>query len=246
MPDNENSPVKSLNQLLQEGFAKLGTSGCLISGEAPRWNKPIPGESANSVLSRLPVVHLDALYHEAHKWQCFKVISIYYAMAEQFTAGDFAQFGVFKGFTARLIEKMMPKDRKLHLFDSFEGLPEDWIGQWKKGSFNVNGQLPDLLRADTVVHKGWFSETCPPFAKEFGDQLAFLHLDADLYSSTTDVLYSLNEKIPSGALLLFDEYLMNGQDDEHRALIDWKDKFDRKIEYLWRTKWMQVAVRVVD
>ncbi len=37
--------------------------------------------------------------------------------------GDFAELGVYKGDTARVIHHCAP-DRKLHLFDTFEGFPQ--------------------------------------------------------------------------------------------------------------------------
>ena len=75
-----------------------------------------------------------------------------------------------------------------------------------------------------------------------------MHIDCDLYSSTIDCLFGLNDFIVPGTVLLFDEYMMlnNGESDdgEHRALVEWMEKFDRQVEYLWRTNWVQVAARV--
>jgi hypothetical protein len=33
-------------------------------------------------------------------------------------------------------------------------------------------------------------------------------------------------------------------DDEHRAFVDWVDKFDRGFDYLWRSDGLQVCVRI--
>lgn len=235
--------MTELATFLSEALDRLGPSGAAVTRSEP--TLPISGESGGAVMKRLPQVHSDDLYREQGRFQTFKAISIYYALPEITLPGDFAQFGVFKGFTARLILRQMPTNRILHLFDSFEGLPEDWLGQWTKGAFSLNGKVPDLPADRIVIHKGWFNETVPPFAASIAEDLAFLHLDADLYSSTVDVLYPLDERIAPGTILLFDEYMMNGEDDEHRALIDWANHFGRKFEYLWRTRWMQVAVRVL-
>jgi predicted O-methyltransferase YrrM len=134
----------------------------------------------------------------------------------------------------------------LHLFDSFEGLPEDWVGHWKKGHFDLKGKVPKFDPKRTRVYKGWFSDTVPRFARTLERPVAFIHMDADLYQSTMDVLEPMNEKIAPGTIILFDEYIMKGQDDEHRALWDWADKYGRKFEYLWRTKHLQVAVKVTE
>ena len=76
----------------------------------------------------LKTVHVDSLYDEKNKWRCFKNTSIASVLPEISLQGDWAQFGVFKGESARLLEgfcRGVP-DRKLYLFDSFEGLPEGW------------------------------------------------------------------------------------------------------------------------
>lgn len=206
---------------------------------------PITGESGEAVLHRLPQHHIDRLYNaEKFRWKYYKAISVYKILPEITLPGDFAQFGVFEGFTARLIAMQMNDTRPFHLFDSFEGLPEAWAGQWDKGAFDLKGKPPALDFDNMVIHKGWFSDTVAPWVETLTQPLAFLHLDADLYSSTIDVLFAANKVIVPGTILLFDEYIMNGQDDEHRALLDWAEKYDRQFEYLWRTRWMQVAVRV--
>lgn len=211
---------------------------------------PQPFESAKAVLDRLHQIHYPALYDPNDKWYSFKCISIVAAVSEVVLDGDFAEFGVFRGKMAKFMEPLVRGDRKLHLLDSFEGLPEDWIGPWKKGMFSLaKGQMPSFESERVVIHKGWFSETAPALAKSLDKPLAFIHADADLYSSTIDLLFALDRHIVPGTIILFDEYMMvhEGQSDdgEHRALVEWADKFDRKFEYLWRTRWMQVAIRVL-
>jgi O-methyltransferase len=56
--------------------------------------------------------------------------------------GNMAEVGVFKGASARLIRECDPSNRTLHLFDTFEGLPETaegdvayQQGRFKRGEF---------------------------------------------------------------------------------------------------------------
>jgi len=169
--------------------------------------------------------------------------SVRAALTDVTIPGDFAQFGVFKGSTARIIESLMTGDRKLHLFDSFEGLPEDWSRKQKAGAFKLSeAEIPVFRSERVVLHKGWFSETVPEWAAQATAPLAFVHLDADLYSSTVDALFNIDRLILKDTILLFDEY--GRTDHEHRALLDWSAKFDRKFEYLWRSVRQQVCVRV--
>ncbi|GJD66763.1 TylF/MycF/NovP-related O-methyltransferase [Methylobacterium frigidaeris] len=210
---------------------------------------PIPGETAASVLQRLRRVHFPAIYNADDRFFSYKLISLFYAISFVGPSGDFAEFGVYKGRCARFLLELIKDGRKLHLFDSFEGLPEDWVGDWKKGAFAMkDGDIPTFDSSKATVHKGWFSDSVPRFAATHDLPLSFLHIDCDLYSSTKDVLWPLNGHIVPGSILLFDEYQMEsaGQvdDGEHRALVEWASMFGRGYEYLWRTEWMQVAVRV--
>jgi hypothetical protein len=185
---------------------------------------------------------------EDDRFAKFKLSSIYYAVAEIGIAGDFAEFGVHKGRCARFMEMFLTPDRKLHLFDSFEGLPEEWVsGKWKKGAFKLEeSKIPKFNPKTTMVYKGWFKDTLPTFCENATTPLAFIHMDADLYSSTMDVFIPANRLIVPGSIILFDEYVMKDADDEHRALEDWASKFDRKYEYLWRSHRSQVCIRVTN
>ncbi len=94
--------------------------------------------------------------------------------------------------------------RKLHLFDSFEGLPEDWSDtKFKKGHFSVTAD--EIFAFDpsrTAVHKGWFSDTIGPYKETYSNPVSMIHSDADLYSLTIDVLEGLNDQIVPGTILL--------------------------------------------
>jgi Macrocin-O-methyltransferase (TylF) len=176
-----------------------------------------------------------------------RIASVRGAVSEVNIQGDYAQFGVFRGKTARYIESLMTGDRKLHLFDSFEGLPEDWTKNKKAGFFALSpDEIPTFDPERVVVHKGWFKDTVPVWAEESSASIAFIHIDADLYSSTIDVLFNLDKRIVAGTVILFDEYVMGQSDDEHRALLDWAAKFNRKFDYLWQSSGPQVCIRVTE
>lgn len=168
------------------------------------------------------------------------------AVGEVTVEGDFAQFGVYRGNTARIIESLMTGERKLHLFDSFEGLPEDWTKAKGKGAFRLSDEdIPIFDSPRAVMHKGWFKDTVPVWAHTATTPLAFLHMDADLYSSTTEALFNIDHLVREHAIILFDEYIMGRTDDEHRALLAWSAKFNREYEYLWRSRSNHVCVRVL-
>ena len=47
-------------------------------------------------------------------------------------------------------------------FDTFTGLPELWRGDFKAGSFDLKGNLPQV-RGDIKLVKGMFNESLPPW-----------------------------------------------------------------------------------
>lgn len=204
-----------------------------------------------SEFKNIKTLHLKSLFREAERFVSYKNISIWGAVSDITFQGDWLQFGVFKGQTARILESFILGPQKLHLFDSFEGLPEDWQNtNFDKSAFKLaSNEIPNFDPKRSVIHQGWFNETVPKFAATYMAPIPFIHLDADLYSSTRTVLDGLNKNIAPGTILLFDEFFLPTEkgiaDDECRALFDWASDFDRRFQFLWRTEWVQVAVKVL-
>jgi hypothetical protein len=201
-----------------------------------------------AIMAGLKRVHDRARASELPRFVAFKRISLDKVSSEIGIAGDFAEFGVWKGQCARWILEFLPVHAKLHLFDSFEGLPEDWVGQFSKGHFALDEhQIPHFDDTRVRVIKGLFSKTLPGYFHR-DRPLSFIHMDADLYSSTMDVLCNVNHVIVPGTVILFDEYVLlkKGQtaDDEYRALMDYCAEYRRQFAYLWRTNHSQVAIRI--
>ena len=120
-----------------------------------------------------------------------------YSLAQAPNEGLVAEFGVWSGQTINLIADTVGPSRTVHGFNSFEGLPEDWFGIYGKGAFNTGGKLPHV-RSNVVLHKGWFEDSLPAFAKDNDDKIAFLHVDCDLYSSTKTIFEYFGDKIEIG------------------------------------------------
>jgi hypothetical protein len=175
------------------------------------------------------------------------------------------EFGVFNGTTISCLAEARP-ELKFHGFDSFEGLPEDWdMGQKnvKADAFDRKGKLPDV--PDNVeLYKGWFDATLPEFLKSHTDNISYLHVDCDIYSSTVTILENCNDRIVPGTIIRFDELACwrhvfgeaspNGpanrvhyttwQEHEWKALNEWLSKYDRKVIPLSRN-WFQGATVLV-
>jgi len=145
------------------------------------------------------------------------------------------EFGVADGHTIYQLRNTTHPKYQIFGFDTFTGLPEDWEGaNITAGTFSVNGKIPDHIHGVTF-HKGLFKDTLPLYV-EVAKPIALLHIDCDLYSSTIDVLYTLNDYIFPETVIVFDEWYYNGVDipqnrqHEQKAFYEWSKHFGRSFE----------------
>jgi predicted O-methyltransferase YrrM len=117
--------------------------------------------------------------------------------------GMIMEFGVGTGGSIRRIANHLP-NRTVYGFDSFEGLPENWRNGYDKGHFKCDP--PKDLPSNVHLVIGLFQDTLETFLKEQTDSVAFLHMDADLYSSTSYVLNTIKDQLRDGTIILFDEF----------------------------------------
>jgi predicted O-methyltransferase YrrM len=152
------------------------------------------------------------------------------ALARAPREGLYLEFGVASGRTLRTIAEVAPAGTAFG-FDSFEGLPEHWRNGFPTGAF-AQQALPRVPGAELVV--GWFDETLPGFLEAHPEPVAFLHLDADLYSSTRTVLEALAPRLREGTVVLFDEYFNfpGWEEHEHRAWTEFVERTGLTFEYL--------------
>jgi hypothetical protein len=147
--------------------------------------------------------------------------------------GLYLEFGVYKGESLNYIASLV-ENKTVYGFDSFEGMPEEWITV-PIGRFKLD-KLPKV-RSNARLVVGWFQKSLIPFLEEHDENVAFINLDAVLYSSTSYVLFTLAEKgrLQRGTVIQFDEifnYLGWWEGGEYKALQDFVDKFDVKISYI--------------
>jgi hypothetical protein len=143
------------------------------------------------------------------------------------------EFGVFSGRTINFLSKYVSKS--VYGFDSFEGLPEDWREGFKKGKFNMGGMLPKV-EDNVILIKGWFNNTLESFLKTHTEDISFIHMDADLYSSTKYVLEKCTPRIKKGCIISFDEIFnfpeYDNSTSELRALKEWVDEYEVEFDWL--------------
>jgi len=158
--------------------------------------------------------------------------------------GHYLEFGVFTGGTIRYMARCIG-NRTIHGFDSFEGLPEPWSGFGLSGkSFDVNGRLP-YVPDNVALHCGYFDRSLPLWLNDHPGQVAFIHVDCDLYSSTKTILDLLAPRLVNGTIILFDEYFNypGWEQHEFKAFQEFVAARGVKYDYLAFAR-QQVAVRI--
>lgn len=130
--------------------------------------------------------------------------------------GDFVELGCYKGDTSLLLaDTLKGSDKKLWIYDSFEGLPEKTdaddspLGMdFKRGElFTTKREVKErFLRAGLkvpVIKKAWFNELGPG---DLPEQIAFAFLDGDLYESIKDSLRLVMPRMTQGGIILVHDY----------------------------------------
>ena len=142
------------------------------------------------------------------------------------------EFGVASGRTINYISKFT--DETVYGFDSFEGLPEKWRDGFDKGAFSSNGNLP-IVNENVVLVKGWFDQTLPDFIKSQDKKVSFIHMDADLYSSTKCILNTLKDYLDTDCVVIFDELVNYPGFDKDKGELKAFYEFitDNDVNYEW-------------
>ena len=137
--------------------------------------------------------------------------------------------------------------RRIHGFDSFMGLPEDWGGRHEeKGHYSSGGVQPEVPK-NIALHAGLFTDTLPQFLATHTEHAALIHIDCDLYSSTSYVLNMLSSRIQTGTVILFDEYFNypTWRLHEFKAFQEFVASTGLVYRYVaW--SYQQVAVQIVE
>jgi O-methyltransferase len=149
--------------------------------------------------------------------------------------GALVECGVWRGGAIGMMalahmRSVRPPIRPLHLFDSFQGIPQpradidgraalSFTGGRAEGALQSTGKLVSPLEDSKRLlttkvaypeelihyHAGWFQNTLPRDAPELGD-IALLRLDGDWYESTALCLKYLYSKVVKHGVVVIDDY----------------------------------------
>jgi O-methyltransferase len=128
-------------------------------------------------------------------------------IAQENIAGDFAELGVYRGDTSRVIHHFAPT-RTLYLFDTFEGFSEK-DEQNASADKRFNDTNVELVKANigdvtnVVIKKGYFPETATGLEDK---RFAFVMLDADKYAPTLAGLEFFYSRMSHGGYIFLHDY----------------------------------------
>lgn len=158
--------------------------------------------------------------------------------------GLYLEFGVASGRTINHMASLRPGE-SFHGFDVFSGLPEAWRTGFDQGAF-ARENLPVVIENVELI-TGLFEDTLVPFLESHAGDLAFLHVDCDLYGGTVTILDACKDRIKAGTVIVFDEYFNYPGWEQHEYLA-WQQfcaEHDVEYEYLSMvSSHQQVAVVV--
>ena len=158
--------------------------------------------------------------------------------------GDMVECGVFAGAQVAIMATAVMnhengEGRKVHLYDSFEGIPEAGPhdteqpgvgplpggGEGKLVSSGVSVCPAEAVKSHMArwdvdagrleYHVGWFQDTVEGWPEDHG--IALLRLDGDLYDSTLVCLEALYPHLSEGGALIIDDFTLTGC---HQAVLD--------------------------
>lgn len=127
--------------------------------------------------------------------------------------GNVAELGVYQGVFAAKINELFP-DRKLYLFDTFEGFSEkDKMREIKlNASKNIGQDFSDTsveyvlgnmkYRDNCIIKAGYFPET----AQDVADTFCFVSIDTDLYQPIYEGLLFFYPRLSHGGCIFIHDF----------------------------------------
>lgn len=140
-----------------------------------------------------------------------------------FSPAKVFEFGVSKGEFCRYLIRKGPKVFTYFGFDTFSGLPNDWIrGGIKylpKGAFNQNGESPNIDSPRVHFIKGLVEENLSQVDLLMsGEKSRMFILDMDLFEPTKILFDFISPKLKKGDVIIFDQAF--DSHNERKIIID--------------------------
>ena len=145
--------------------------------------------------------------------------------------GDFVELGCYKGDTSLLLaEVLRGTEKKLWIYDSFEGLPEksendeSALGENFKGGelFVTKREVKErFLRSGLsvpIIKKAWFSDLSED---DLPEEIALAFLDGDFYESIRDSLKLIESRMVDKGVIIVHDYNNPALPGVRKAVDEW-------------------------
>lgn len=147
--------------------------------------------------------------------------------------GAVVEFGCYVGTTSLYIRRILDileQRNELHVYDSFEGLPDKRsedispLGtQFIAGELQVTKKqfIREFHKAGLklpIIHKGWFSDT---LSDDVPNNILFAFLDGDYYESVMTPLKLIESKLAKSAVIVVDDYGNQSLPGAAKAVDEW-------------------------
>jgi O-methyltransferase len=155
--------------------------------------------------------------------------------------GDIAEVGVFNGGSALIMAFANQNKKRLHLFDTFSGIPEATQGIDAVKAGDIKGNSSDMVKRtlreyDRVVdyYVGVFPDTASniPVTSKF----SLVNLDMDVYQSTKSGLEFFYPRMSAGGAIICHDYFSLSCPGVKKAVDEFfADKPETLVD-LWHTQ----------
>ena len=145
-----------------------------------------------------------------------KLYSLSQDIIDREIIGDFVECGVYNGGSAATVAKALcNSNRKIWLYDSFEGMPspteKDGTCPEKFASGRIGSvdkvfealKIAKFPKTQTIIRQGWFNNT---FKEPLPKQVAMLHVDCDWYESVLLTLETFYDHVSEGGIIVLDDF----------------------------------------
>ncbi len=210
-------------------FTRVLVRSGKVSGGHPRGSNQYPPDFSSSDIDTVRAVAPFTMTSAENIYELLRAVEY---IVRAGIPGDVVECGVWKGGSmmavARQLRQLGDMSRHLHLFDTFEGMPQpqevdrSYLGEraadllraadptnswvWARGLLEeVQKAMGETAYPPELVSyvKGKVEDTIP---REAPRQIALLRLDTDWYESTYHELRHLYPRLVPGGVLILDDY----------------------------------------
>ena len=167
-------------------------------------------------------------------YRCYEIFTLIKQI--EYIDGDVVEVGTYRGGTSGIISSVLngfKLSKDFYAIDTFEGVVKvnhndpSYKGGEHKASINEFKELFKKLNINLpTILTGIYPDDFPEFNIE---KVCFLHIDVDIYQSAKDIYESLEKKVVSGGIILFDDYGFKGTSGVAKFCNDIKYNNDYKF-----------------